>query len=61
MSSEAKQNPVALGLTVVATLLLVVPLVRAVTGYYTSDAVWMLPMLLGAGVLYFVANRVKGE
>lgn len=45
-------------LYVLAAVFALPPIVRGVTGYYTSDLPWMLAMLAIAGVLFFIGNRM---
>ena len=58
MNSNADRAKIALYLKVAAAIVAAVPVIRAVTGYYQSDVVWMLPMLAIAGALFFVAGKM---
>lgn len=59
MSTEAPQRKdKARILKLLAAALAVVPLIRGVTGYHSSDLGWMMPMLAAAAVIFFIADRI---
>lgn len=57
-NSTPTSEQVATGMKIVAGLIAVVPTIKAVTGFYESDFVWMITMLAIAAVIYFVADRI---
>lgn len=48
-----------IALRVLGAILVAPPLIRGATGYYGSDLVWMLPMLLAGAAVLFLASRLK--
>lgn len=58
MDNELSQNQIiSIVLKCVAAVIAAVPIIRGMTGYYSSDLVWMLPMIVVAVVVYFIATR----